>query len=224
MLLELTWLWPDTLITICTIIALAIIAHVVVLFGIRQLTTRVIRIAKPTRRIRRKAAAALGTDPPLSSTRAAQHMTTIGQLLRSVWTIVLVVVVILTILSQVGIPLTPILTSAGIGGVVIAFGAQSLIKDYLSGVIMLLEGQFAVGDQVDVGAVKGRVEGITLRLTKLRDEAGNIWYIRHGEVQRIGNMSQGVEVSSQTERVTTPSHDQTERGTTPSLPPATSSR
>ena len=80
--------------------------------------------------------------------------------------------------------------SASIIGVAVGFGAQNLVKDFLSGIFMLLEDQYGVGDVIDVGAATGTVEAVTLRITRLRDINGVVWYVRNGEIKRVGNESQ----------------------------------
>jgi small conductance mechanosensitive channel len=95
------------------------------------------------------------------------------------------------VLQELDVPLTGLLTSAGVGGIAIAFGAQSLVKDFLSGVFMIAEDQYGVGDIVDTGEVIGEVEDVTLRITRVRDFSGVIWYVRNGEILRVGNRSQG---------------------------------
>ncbi|MGL5863434.1 MAG: mechanosensitive ion channel family protein, partial [Phycicoccus sp.] len=116
---------------------------------------------------------------------------TIGSLLRSVASFVIVMVTVLTVMALVGIPLGPLLASAGVGGVALGFGAQSLVKDFLAGVFMVVEDQYGVGDVIDTGEAIGTVEEVGLRVTRLRDADGVTWYVRNGEVIRIGNRSQG---------------------------------
>jgi moderate conductance mechanosensitive channel len=91
----------------------------------------------------------------------------------------------------VGVNLGPVLATAGVGGVALGFGAQSLVKDFLSGIFMILEDQYGVGDVIDTGEAIGTVEEVSLRVTRLRDGQGVVWYIRNGEIVRIGNKSQG---------------------------------
>jgi small conductance mechanosensitive channel len=123
--------------------------------------------------------------------RHRQRTLTMGSLLRSMVTFFVVLITILTILSTVGIDLGPVLATAGVGGVALGFGAQSLVKDFLSGIFMILEDQYGVGDVVDTGEAIGTVEEVSLRVTRLRDGQGVVWYIRNGEIVRIGNKSQG---------------------------------
>lgn len=130
----------------------------------------------------------------VSRERQRQRVTTLGSLMRNIVDVVILIVTLLTVLSIVGIPMAPLLASAGVGGVAIGFGAQSLVKDYLSGVFMLAEDQFGVGDIITVGAIKGTVLEVTLRVTKVRDFTGVVWYIRNGEILTLGNISQGFSV------------------------------
>lgn len=95
----------------------------------------------------------------------------------------------IAILTTIGVNVTPLLASAGVAGVALGFGAQSLVKDFLSGIFMLIEDQYGVGDTIDVGEVTGTVEDVSLRLTTLRDTNGTLWFIRNGEILRVGNFS-----------------------------------
>jgi small-conductance mechanosensitive channel len=97
----------------------------------------------------------------------------------------------LMILGELGIELGPLLASAGIAGLALGFGAQTLVKDLLAGLFMLLEDQYGVGDIVDLGEASGTVEAVGLRTTSIRDARGVLWHIRNGEVVRVGNKSQG---------------------------------
>ena len=90
-----------------------------------------------------------------------------------------------------GISLAPFIASVGIVGVALGFGAQSLVKDFLTGLFMLLEDQYGVGDVIDVGPANGTVEAVTLRVTKIRDADGTLWYVPNGTMLRVGNKTQG---------------------------------
>ncbi len=126
----------------------------------------------------------------LVSERRRQRAETIGSVLGSVASITILVIGGMLILSELKYSLAPVLASAGILGVAVGFGAQNLVKDFLSGIFMLLEDQYGVGDVIDVGSAKGTVESVTLRITKLRDVNGVAWYVRNGEISRLGNESQ----------------------------------
>jgi small conductance mechanosensitive channel len=94
------------------------------------------------------------------------------------------------ILAELDYQIGPILASAGILGVALGFGAQNLVKDFLSGIFMIFEDQLGVGDVVDLGEASGTVEAVSLRVTRLRDVNGTVWYVRNGEILRVGNQSQ----------------------------------
>ncbi|MFI0432595.1 MAG: mechanosensitive ion channel family protein [Candidatus Nanopelagicales bacterium] len=123
--------------------------------------------------------------------RRSQRANAIGSLLRSIVTAVASGIAVLTILPFLGINIGPLLTSAGVLGVALGFGAQNLVKDYLSGIYIVLEDQYGVGDMVEISTVVGRVEEVTLRVTRLRDQTGVVWYIRNGEILTVANRSQG---------------------------------
>jgi len=127
----------------------------------------------------------------LAHERYVQRTQTVGAVLRSVVTVVVASLAVLTIMATFGVPLAPLLASAGVGGVALGFGAQSLVRDFLSGIFMIVEDQYGVGDTIDTGEVIGQVEDVTLRVTRLRDRNGVIWYVRNGEILRVGNQSQG---------------------------------
>ncbi|WP_141390579.1 mechanosensitive ion channel family protein [Cellulosimicrobium cellulans] len=127
---------------------------------------------------------------PLASARRAQRARTVGSVLRSTANIVIGATIVLMVLAELGVNIAPFLASAGIVGVALGFGAQSLVKDFLSGTFMLLEDQYGVGDTVDFGEVTGTVEEVALRVTKVRDGNGTLWYVRNGEILRTGNKTQ----------------------------------
>jgi len=128
----------------------------------------------------------------LVSERRKQRAETMASVLRSVTTGVIMSVALLMVLDVVGLPIGPLLASAGIVGVAVGFGAQTLVKDFLSGIFMILEDQFGVGDLVDTGmGTVGTVEAVGLRVTRLRDGTGVVWYVRNGEILQVGNHSQG---------------------------------
>ena len=123
--------------------------------------------------------------------RHRQRAATVASLLKSVTSVVVLVVATLTIAAQIGVQLGPLMASAGVAGVALGFGAQSLVKDFLSGIFMIVEDQYGVGDVIDTGEAIGTVEEVTLRITRLRDANGVIWYVRNGEIIRVANRSQG---------------------------------
>jgi len=126
----------------------------------------------------------------IASTRRVQRAKTIGSLLKSIITGVVVAIFGTMVLDEIGVNIAPIIASAGIIGLALGFGAQSLVKDFLSGIFMILEDQYGVGDVIDVGEASGTVEAVSLRITRLRDVNGTVWYVPNGEIMRVGNMSQ----------------------------------
>jgi small-conductance mechanosensitive channel len=144
------------------------------------------------RPLRERAPQALGS---LLSERRAQRARTIGSVFKSITSVVVYGTAFMMILAELGVNLAPVLASAGILGVAIGFGAQNVVKDFLSGVFMMLEDQYGVGDVVDVGEASGTVEAVGLRITTMRDVNGTVWYVRNGEILRVGNSSQGFAVA-----------------------------
>ena len=124
------------------------------------------------------------------SQRAEERAATIGSVLSSVTTATVWAIALLMILGQLGINIAPLLASAGIVGVALGFGSQTIVRDFLSGVFMVVEDQFGVGDIVNVGEITGTVEKVSLRTTTLRDYQGTVWHVPNGEISRIGNLSQ----------------------------------
>jgi small conductance mechanosensitive channel len=123
--------------------------------------------------------------------RRRQRAEAIASVLRSFVTAAVATMAVLLIMGELGFNLAPLLASAGIVGVALGFGAQSLVKDLIAGLFMLLEDQYGVGDTVDLGEAVGVVETVGLRITTVRDGRGVLWYIRNGEITRVGNKSQG---------------------------------
>jgi small-conductance mechanosensitive channel len=123
--------------------------------------------------------------------RRRQRAEAIASVLKSFVSAVIFTMAALLVMGELGFNLAPLLASAGIVGVALGFGAQSLVKDLIAGLFMLLEDQYGVGDTVDLGEATGVVESVGLRITTVRDARGVLWYIRNGEIVRVGNKSQG---------------------------------
>ncbi|MFF5478410.1 mechanosensitive ion channel family protein [Streptomyces sp. NPDC012935] len=175
---------------------LAIGLRVLLILAIAAVLRVVIRraITKFIDRMNRTAQAVDGTALGgllVNVERRRQRSQAIGSVLRSVASFVIMGTAALMVLSAFEINLAPLLASAGVAGVAIGFGARNLVTDFLSGVFMILEDQYGVGDTIDAGVAAGEVIEVGLRVTKLRGDNGEIWYVRNGEVKRIGNLSQG---------------------------------
>ncbi len=128
---------------------------------------------------------------PLARARLVQRARTIGLVLSNLITAALLISASIAVLSELGIAIGALAAGAGILGAALGFGAQSLVKDFLSGLFIVVEDQFGVGDYVDLGTASGTVESIRLRVTQIRDIEGTVWYVRNGEILRVGNQSQG---------------------------------
>jgi small-conductance mechanosensitive channel len=178
---------------ILLVVVLAAVVRLLVNRGIRRLTERtatgeVPSVLRPWRRRGRQA------DPVGVETIAArrsQRAAAIGSVLRSFSSFVILGIAVVLILGELGVNLAPIIASAGVIGVALGFGAQNLVKDFIAGIGIILEDQYGVGDVVDLGEASGTVEAVGLRITRLRDAHGVVWYVRNGEVLRVGNKSQG---------------------------------
>jgi small-conductance mechanosensitive channel len=135
--------------------------------------------------------AAAAAERAMVAERRHQRVRALGSILRSAASVTIFSIAGTVILGDLGINLAPLLASAGVVGIAIGFGAQNLVRDYLTGVFMLLEDQYGVGDVISVGKVTGTVETMTLRITRVRDINGIVWHIRNGVIERVGNQSQG---------------------------------
>lgn len=122
--------------------------------------------------------------------QSQQRAQTLGSIMRSTGAAIIYTLAVLMALAQLDIDLGPLVAGAGIAGVALGFGAQSIVKDFLSGFFMLVEDQYGVGDIIDVGDAAGVVEGVSLRTTKIRDVQGTLWYVPNGEIARVANKSQ----------------------------------
>lgn len=131
------------------------------------------------------------SDTSLATARQAQRAQTVGSVLRSVSAIMIWTVTIVMIIAELGFNIAPVIASAGVVGVALSFGAQSLVKDFLSGIFMVAEDQLGIGDWVNLGDTVGEVEAVGLRTTQVRDAEGTLWHVRNGEILRVGNSSQG---------------------------------
>jgi moderate conductance mechanosensitive channel len=122
--------------------------------------------------------------------RRRQRAETMAGVLKSIASFLVFSVILVMVFSELGYDVGPLIAGAGIIGLALGFGAQSLVKDFLSGIFMIVEDQYGVGDVVDVGSASGTVESVSLRVTRLRDLNGTVWYVPNGEIMRVGNMSQ----------------------------------
>lgn len=179
---------------ILAIIVVALLFRAILIRMINR-SVRPLRVGEVPRILRpfkeRVENSALFESTGLLSERREQRAATIASVLRSGVSFTILVITFLLVLSELGINLAPFIAGTSIVGVALGFGAQNIVKDFLSGMFMMLEDQYGVGDVIDFEQAVGTVEAVGLRVTRLRDETGTVWYVRNGEVLRVGNRSQG---------------------------------
>jgi small-conductance mechanosensitive channel len=141
------------------------------------------------RAINKLATADLKPGPGFAK-RQSERARTTGSVLNSILKAVIWIIALGMILGEFGFNLGPVIASAGVIGVAIGLGAQTLVRDILSGIFMLIEDQYGVGDQIKVLDIEGVVEKVGLRITTIRDKKDVLWYVRNGEILVIGNGSQ----------------------------------
>ena len=122
--------------------------------------------------------------------RQAERARTLGTVLTSTLNSAVWLIALFMMLGEFGLNLGPLIASAGVIGVALGLGAQTIVRDVLSGILMLIEDQYGVGDEVDVLDVKGKVEKVGLRITSVRAADGTLWYLRNGEILKVVNKSQ----------------------------------
>ncbi|MEX2292420.1 MAG: mechanosensitive ion channel family protein [Acidimicrobiales bacterium] len=184
--------------TILVILGVALVARYLLRHAIERFIGSLSGDKRPSRRIKRKLrGTAFGQRLPEGvlvtagySLRSAARAQTLGVVLKSLAGFVIWSIAVITILGELGVNLGPLVAGAGIVGVALGFGAQSLVKDFLAGVFILIEDQYGVGDIIDAGEATGTVEAVSLRTTRLRDVNGAMWHIPNGQIVRVGNMSQ----------------------------------
>src|SRR6478736_6412047 len=177
------------------ILVIVLIAYVLVRIS-RVLVRRVVRnlsreeTGERLSRIRKRTGLALLDTSPVPTVRRALRAETIGAVLRSILSVLIWSTAGVMVLNDLGVNLAAIGIGVSIIGVALGFGSQTLVRDFLSGIFMLIEDQYGVGDVIDTGLATGTVEGVSLRTTRLRDTEGIVWHIPNGEIRRVGNKSQ----------------------------------
>jgi small-conductance mechanosensitive channel len=175
---------------IAFVLVLALFVRAVINRLIKKVTERAATTTlavTPSSRAHKEAAAVqmAGTE------RREQRALALGSILRSAVSVIVFGVAALTIMSILGFNLAPVLASTAVLGVALGFGAQNLVRDYLAGLLMLVEDHYGVGDTINAGVATGTVEAMTLLTTRLRDVNGVVWHIRNGTIESVGNESQG---------------------------------
>jgi small-conductance mechanosensitive channel len=177
------------LFTVFFVVVGALVVRAILLFVIRRVVTRIVNGAKKKQNFEDTQALLMS---PLAAVRIVQRTRTLGSVFSNIVTASLVIVVVLvlftTLLPEATGAFALITAALGAG---LGFGAQNVVKDVLSGLFMVSEDQLGVGDVVDLGPATGVVEGVGIRITQVRDVNGTLWFVRNGEILRVGNMSQG---------------------------------
>jgi small conductance mechanosensitive channel len=174
-------IWRDwsTLIRIVLIIIGSVVLRAVLLLSVKKVIKGIIGGAK----------AKNGNGSALAQARVVQRAKTMGSVLGNLITWTVYTIAATMLLSELGVAVGALIAGAGIVGAALGFGAQNLVRDILSGLFIVLEDQYGVGDKVDLGEASGVVENVGLRVTQLRDAKGTLWYVRNGEILRVGNSS-----------------------------------
>ncbi len=177
------------LFTVFFVIVGALLLRGILLFIIKRVVTRIVNGAKKKQNFEDTQALLMS---PLAAVRIVQRTKTLGSVFINIVTAVIVILVVLILFTTIvpgatgAFALITAALGAGLG-----FGAQNIVKDVLSGLFMVAEDQLGVGDVVDLGPATGVVEGVGIRITQVRDVNGTLWFVRNGEILRVGNMSQG---------------------------------
>ncbi len=180
------WTQYQTPIHIVLILIVAIVGRALLLVSVRRVVAGVVSGVKSEAK-----AVAIDEDSPLAKARVVQRTKTIGSVLSNFITWGIALISVTMILNELGVEVGALIAGAGILGAAVGFGAQSLVRDLISGLFIVFEDQYGVGDVVDLGEVKGAIEQVGLRVTQVRDVEGTLWYVRNGEIMRVGNKSQG---------------------------------
>ena len=180
------WANYQTPIHVVLILLIAVISRALLLVSVRRVVSGVVSGVKSEAK-----AVAEDSESPLVKARVVQRTKTIGSVLSNFITWGIALITVTMVLNELGVQVGALIAGAGILGAAVGFGAQSLVRDLISGLFIVFEDQYGVGDIVDLGEIKGAIEAVGLRVTQVRDVEGTLWYVRNGEIARVGNKSQG---------------------------------
>ena len=172
-----------TVIRVVFIILGALVARALLRSATKRIIENVVSGAK------RAAGGTQQRDTVNANARIVQRTRTLGSVLGTLINWVMGVVATILVLSELGFEVTAIVAGAGILGAGLALGAQDIVRDILNGIFMVFEDQIGVGDKVNVGDAEGVVEEVTIRITKIRDSKGTLWFVRNGQIQRVASKS-----------------------------------
>lgn len=176
---------------IALIIIVAVILRAILLAASDRVIRRLVSDARKKNGGTSDHTGPVGVPAAVTASRQVQRTKTMGTVFHNFITWTIVCVAAIQIMQELGVSVTAIVATAGIGTAALGFGAQNIVKDVLNGMFMVFEDQLGVGDQVDLGLAVGTVESVGLRITTLRGDDGTIWFVRNGEIVRVGNKSYG---------------------------------
>ncbi len=182
------WTQWHVLIRVLLILAGAILVRWILLFSVRRVVNSVVGGVKVRNNVLETIASEIS---PIAKARVVQRTRTMGSVLNNFITWTVAIFALTMVLSELGVAIGALAAGAGLVGAGIGFGAQSLVRDLISGLFIVFEDQYGVGDAVNLGEISGTVELVGLRVTQVRDIDGVLWYVRNGEILRVGNHSQG---------------------------------
>lgn len=176
--------WHDwsTLIRIALIIIGSIVLRAILLVSVKRIVRGITAGAKKNGNGKTLAAS-------LNPARLVLRAKTLGSVLSNFITWSIYIIAATMLLSELGVAVGALIAGAGILGAALGFGAQNIVRDLLSGLFIVFEDQYGIGDKVDLGEASGVVESVGLRITQVRDTKGTLWYVRNGEILRVGNLS-----------------------------------
>ena len=179
----------QALVNVLVIVAVAVIVRIILRFVINRVVSRIVTGVKKRQGLDDTQAV---LSSPLNAVRIVQRTRTLGSVFNNIVSTVIVIVALLLIVSSLNKDITASFALiTGALGAGLGFGAQNIVKDVLNGLFMVAEDQYGVGDVVDLGPATGVVEAVGIRVTQIRDVNGTVWFVRNGEILRVGNMSQG---------------------------------
>lgn len=182
--LQIAWQDWSTLIRIVLLILGSLILRAVLLLSVKRIVRGIASGARKSMPANAKTIAAA-----VNPERIALRATTLGSVLSNFITWSIYIVAGTMLLSELGVAVGALIAGAGILGAALGFGAQNIVRDLLSGLFIVFEDQYGIGDSVDLGEASGVVENVGLRITQVRDSKGTLWYVRNGEILRVGNSS-----------------------------------
>lgn len=176
--------WQDwsTLIRIVLIVIGSIVLRSILLVSVKRIVRGIASGAKKNGNGKTISAA-------LNPERLVLRAKTLGSVLSNFITWSIYIIAGTMLLSELGVAVGALIAGAGILGAALGFGAQNIVRDLLSGLFIVFEDQYGIGDKVDLGEASGVVESVGLRITQVRDTKGTLWYVRNGEILRVGNSS-----------------------------------